>query len=139
MTGSRLRGTTGPLAGTLLAAALAGCATPGGSTSTGATGAARDLGPTSQLVTGYIGQQMTEQDRGRVRLALEDNGNYQSTTWQGAQGRVAYKVTPIRTFSSDGSTRCRDFDTQATIDGRHQKIRGTACRQPDGSWRPLTD
>lgn len=121
--------------GALVAVTLAGCASPGG---TGDADVARDLGPSSQLVTGYIGQQMTEQDRGRVRLALDTNGNNQPTAWQGGQGRT-YKVTPIRTFDSERGVRCRDFDTQATIDGRHQKIRGTACRQPDGSWRPLTD
>ena len=132
--------TPGPAAGALgalLVAALAGCATPGGTT-TGAD-TARDLGPTSQLVPGFIGQQMSEQDRGRVRLALESNGNNQPSAWQGASGRTSYKVIPIRTFNESGATRCRDFDTQATIDGRHQKIRGTACRQSDGSWRPLAD
>ncbi len=121
---------------TLLALALAGCITTGGTT--GGDGS-RDLGPTSQLVPGLIGQQMAEQDRSRVQLALESNSNNQSTAWQGAQGRTSYKVTPVRTFSESGGARCRDFDTQATIDGRHQRIRGTACRQPDGSWRPLSD
>jgi surface antigen len=122
--------------GALLLAALAGCTTPGGTTG---ADTARDLGPTSQLVPGLIGQQMSEQDRSRVRLALESNGNNQSSAWQGAAGRTSYKVTPIRTFNESGGARCRDFDTQATTDGRHQRIRGTACRQSDGSWRPLAD
>jgi surface antigen len=131
--------TPGPAAGALgalLVAAVAGCTTPGG---TPGADTARDLGPTSQLVPGFIGQQMSEQDRGRVRLALESNSNNQSSAWQGASGSTSYKVTPIRTFNESGGTRCRDFDTQAAIDGRHQKIRGTACRQSDGSWRPLAD
>jgi surface antigen len=122
--------------GALLVAALAGCNTPGGTTG---ADTARDLGPASQLVPGFIGQQMSDQDRGRVRLALESNSNNQSSAWQDASGRTSYKVTPIRTFNESGGARCRDFDTQATIDGRHQKIRGTACRQSDGSWRPLAD
>ena len=120
----------------LVVAALAGCATMGVTTGGGGS---RDLGPSSQLVPGLIGQQMTEQDRGRVKLALDNNSNNQSTAWQSAQGRTSYKVTPVRTFNEAGGTRCRDFDTQATTDGRHQRIRGTACRQPDGSWRPLSD
>ena len=122
--------------GALLVAGFVGCATPSGTTG---TDGARDLGPTSQLVPGVIGQQMTEQDRARVRLALDNNSNNQSTAWQGTQGHAAYKVTPIRTFNEAGGARCRDFDTQATIDGRHQRIRSTACRQNDGSWRPLAD
>mgnify|MGYP001067802715 FL=1 len=130
------RGTA--ICGALLAASLSGCAASGGRSTDAGAELARDLGPTSQLVTGYVGQQMTEQDRGRVRLALDTNANNQPTAWQGPQGRQ-FKVTPVRTFNGDGGARCRDFDTQATIDGRHQKIRGTACRQADGSWRPLAD
>jgi surface antigen len=122
--------------GVLLAVALGGCTTGGGG-ATG-TGDARDLGPAGQLVGGYVGQQMSDQDRGRVRLALDTSANNQPTSWQGEQGR-SFKVTPVRTFTGEGGTRCRDFDTQTTVDGRHQKIRGTACRQPDGSWRPLAD
>lgn len=120
----------------VLAAALAGCVSTGG---TAGSDGARDLGPSSQLVPGLIGQQMTEQDRGRVMVTLDGNTNNQSTAWQGGQGRASYKVTPVRTFNAAGGSRCRDFDTQATIDGRHQRIRSTACRQPDGSWRPLSD
>ncbi|PWC52902.1 hypothetical protein [Azospirillum sp. TSO22-1] len=30
---------------------------------------------------------------------------------------------------------CREFQTSAVIDGRRQPMHGTACQQPDGSWR----
>jgi hypothetical protein len=30
---------------------------------------------------------------------------------------------------------CREFQQQIVIEGRHQLAHGTACRQPDGSWR----
>ncbi len=30
---------------------------------------------------------------------------------------------------------CREYESTTTIDGRPQKIVGTACLQPDGSWR----
>jgi len=83
--------------GALLVAALAGCATPGGTT-TGAD-TARDLGPISQLVPGLIGQQMSELDRGRVRLALESNGNNQR-----ARGRVRRAARPTRSRPSAPST-----------------------------------
>lgn len=30
---------------------------------------------------------------------------------------------------------CREYHGQTTIDGRRQPTRGTACLQPDGTWR----
>ena len=30
---------------------------------------------------------------------------------------------------------CRDFDTPVIIDGQQQQAHGTACQQPDGSWK----
>jgi surface antigen len=136
MTGATVGRRAACIGAAFVAGTLIGCTTPGGGV---ATDTARDLGPTSQLVTGYIGQQMTEEDRARVRLALDNNSNNQSTAWQGGPAHTPYKVTPIRTFNEAGGVRCRDFDTQATIDGRHQRIRSTACRQSDGAWRPLAD
>ena len=132
----RSPGGAGLAIGAVLAATLAGCATTGGGDGTSAP---RELGLPDQLVPGSIGQQMTEQDRARIRFALDGNGNYEPSAWQDAEGRVVYRVTPIRTFNGAGGSRCRDFDTQATVDGRLQKIRSTACQQVDGSWRPLAD
>tara|TARA_R110000787_G_scaffold99110_8_gene203617 strand:- start:356 stop:751 length:396 start_codon:yes stop_codon:yes gene_type:complete len=32
-------------------------------------------------------------------------------------------------------TQCREYNATAVIDGRRVPVYGTACRQPDGSWR----
>lgn len=32
-------------------------------------------------------------------------------------------------------TNCRDYESTMTIDGRAQKVTGTACLQADGTWR----
>jgi len=134
-----MRGRRGLVLGALLAG-LTGCASMSGSDDAGRSAPPRALGSTDQLVPGYVGQQMAAPDRERVQLALERNGNYEPAAWQGGQsGTTLFRVTPVRTFDGTGGNRCRDFDTQATIDGRLQKIRGTACRQADGSWRPLAD
>lgn len=39
---------------------------------------------------------------------------------------------PVPTASQ---TNCREYETTMTIDGRPQKVTGTACLQPDGTWR----
>jgi len=33
-----------------------------------------------------------------------------------------------------GNADCRDFVHKVYIDGRPQSMRGTACRNPDGTW-----
>jgi len=34
-----------------------------------------------------------------------------------------------------GRANCRQFQTMVTIDGKRQQAVGTACQQPNGSWR----
>jgi surface antigen len=33
---------------------------------------------------------------------------------------------------------CRDYSHTVRADGRRRTVRGTACRQPDGTWRVVT-
>jgi surface antigen len=40
----------------------------------------------------------------------------------------------VRTYQSGGSY-CREFQNDVTIDGKKENAYGTACRQPDGSWK----
>ena len=45
---------------------------------------------------------------------------------------------PAATTSSvptASQANCREYESSTTIDGRPQKIVGTACLQPNGSWR----
>ncbi len=58
---------------------------------------------------------------------------------------VIYVPAPIPAPSAPAATtssvptvsqaNCREYESTTTIDGRPQKIVGTACLQPDGSWR----
>jgi surface antigen len=32
---------------------------------------------------------------------------------------------------------CRDFEQTVVVDGQDETVRGTACREPDGTWRAL--
>ena len=116
-------------AATLVLGGCAGTGGPGG----------ESYGSAEQIVPGAIGQQMSAQDRQQVRDALDRGTNNQPVAWRSAKTGTDYRVTPIRSFVGDGGARCRDFDTQATIDGRYQKIRTTACRSSDGSWQPVLD
>lgn len=47
------------------------------------------------------------------------------------------QVTPGAAYAVNQYT-CRDFVDVVSIEGRRETRRSTACRQPDGSWRPIS-
>lgn len=83
-----------------------------------------------------VGKSMDEKDRQKVAQSLETAPTGTTTTWRNPDTGTTYSVTPTRTFTS-ASEPCRDFNTRAVIDGREENVQGTACRQPDGSWKTL--
>jgi hypothetical protein len=48
---------------------------------------------------------------------------------------VAYPPPASVPGSPAQSQSCREYQGTATIDGRPQQTYGTACLQPDGTWR----
>jgi surface antigen len=39
-----------------------------------------------------------------------------------------------RTYETSAGP-CRDFTVDAKIDGKPEKVQGSACRQPNGTWK----
>lgn len=52
-------------------------------------------------------------------------------------GRVRGEVVPGPTYQVN-SYSCRDYTHIVYRDGPPQRMRGTSCRQPNGSWEPVT-
>jgi surface antigen len=86
------------------------------------------------FIGGSIGKQMDENDRYRSQQALESNPVNRTSSWRNPDSGNSYEVTPTRTYESD-SGPCREYTTEAVINGRSETVYGTACRQPDGSWQ----
>lgn len=84
-------------------------------------------------IGGNIGRQMDDGDRYRAGQALESTPTHQSSGWQNPDSGTRYEVTPTRTYYED-ERPCREYTTEAWIDGRRETVRGTACREPDGTW-----
>ncbi|MGQ9372205.1 RT0821/Lpp0805 family surface protein [Azospirillum sp. ST 5-10] len=59
----------------------------------------------------------------------------QTITWNNPQNGNWGSYTPINDGYSSTGQYCREFQTTAAIGGQVQQVTGTACRQPDGSWR----
>lgn len=120
--------------GTLLggaAGAAAGSAIGGGSGRTVAIILGALVG---SAVGANIGRHMDEQDRIRTAEVMEYSPTGRSSTWRNPDTQTAYTVTPTRTYETNVGP-CREFTMNAEVGGRPEQVYGTACRQPDGSWR----
>ena len=67
--------------------------------------------------------------------ALEYNKVNQTASWNNPDSKASGTVTPTRTYQTADGTNCREYETTVVIDGKTEKATGTACRQPDGTWR----
>jgi surface antigen len=86
------------------------------------------------VIGGRIGQKMDEADRLKAAQALEGTPTGQSATWKNPDTGDQYSMTPTRTYEASAGP-CRDFTVVGTVDGKAEKVQGTACRQADGSWK----
>lgn len=86
------------------------------------------------LIGTEVGSSLDAADSACAQEALEVGETGQPVVWQNPDAGAQYSVTPTRTYEASG-TYCREYTTQASVGGRRQQAYGTACRQPDGTWR----
>ena len=86
-----------------------------------------------------VGRQLDEKDRMMIR-----NAEYQAYSaplqeeivWNNSDSGNYGSITPIRDRTRPGdSAYCREFQSEIVVGGEPQQAYGTACRQPDGSWK----
>lgn len=100
-----------------------------------ATGAGVLIGA---LVGSEIGRTMDEQDRMQANQAVNEAHSAQlgeTIVWNNPDSGHSGTVTPVRDGNSTSGLYCREFQQTVTVSGRTETAYGTACRQPDGSWR----
>jgi len=85
-------------------------------------------------VGGAVGRSMDETDRMKVAHSLETVRTGVPSTWRNPDSGNQYTVTPTKTYETSGAP-CREYAVNGMVGGKREKIYGTACRQPDGSWR----
>lgn len=59
----------------------------------------------------------------------------QTISWNNPQSGNYGSFTPIRDGRTTTGAYCREYRTTVTIDGRYETATGTACQQPDGTWK----
>lgn len=85
------------------------------------------------IIGSSIGESLDELDRMKLSNTLENTRTNYSSNWTNPDTRSRYNVTPTKTYYSN-NTPCREFTMDAYIDGRSQKVNGTACRNNSGNW-----
>jgi len=89
------------------------------------------------FIGGAIGRSMDETDRMKSQQALESNRTQQASSWSNPDNGNQYTVTPTRTYTADSGQACREYTTEAVVDGKKELLTGTACRQADGTWKAV--
>lgn len=67
--------------------------------------------------------------------SLESTPTHQVSSWRNPDSGHSGSITPTRTYQSPQGRNCREYTQTVTIDGRTETVRGTACRQYDGTWK----
>ena len=91
------------------------------------------------LVGGLVGNLLDERDKRMASeaayRAMESAPSGKPVAWQNPDSGHSGTVTPTRTYQTGDGTYCRNYQTTVVIDGKQEQATGTACRQPDGTWR----
>jgi surface antigen len=90
------------------------------------------------LVGSQVGQSLDKADldyaHRTTQSALETGRSGQPIAWTNPDSGNAGTIVPRPAYQS-GNTYCREFQQTITVGGQSQEGYGTACRQPDGSWK----
>ena len=89
------------------------------------------------LVGHDIGRQLDQRDRMLASRAEADAWERGETgrpvQWRNPDNGRYGEIVPMAPYKR-GPRDCRDYTHTVYIDGRPQAMRGTACRNPDGTW-----
>jgi len=132
-----------PIAALLTALALAACAADPGPQQTGsvAYSATSNKVASAGVLGNGLGESLDERDRERAYAAemqaLDQGEPGEPVGWRGVSPGRYGTVVPGGYYETRG-VRCRDYSHTIYVDGRPQTARATACRNPDGTWSPVS-
>ncbi len=88
---------------------------------------------------GSLGSSMDKTDRMKAAEVTQDSLEYKSSgttsSWSNPESGHSGSVTPTRTYQTADQQPCREYTSTVNIDGQTEEAVGTACREPDGTWR----
>ena len=89
------------------------------------------------LIGNRIGASMDDEDKQRAYAAqvqaLENGRSGAAVAWKNPNSGRHGTIVPGAAYEANG-LHCRPYTHTIYIDGRPQVARGSACRNPDGTW-----
>lgn len=93
------------------------------------------------IVGNNIGRRLDQRDRQLAMRAEYDAWDHgppgRPTRWRNPDNGHYGEVIPEGRYQR-GGLDCRDYIHKVYIDGRPEEMRGTACRNPDGTWTQVS-
>lgn len=121
--------------------ALGGAALGGGIAALAGGGTGAIVGATlgGALLGGFIGNRLDARDKQMAaqaaQKASESSQNGQPSVWNNPDTGNSGSITPTRTYQLANGTYCRQYQQTIVVGGEQHQAYGTACRQPDGTWK----
>ena len=115
---------------------LAGSQIGGGSGKLAATGAGVLLGA---LLGSTAGKSLDRADKMYAERsthgALETGRSGQPVAWTYPDNGHSGTIVPQPSYQNNAGQYCREYQQTVNVGGQQQQAYGTACRQPDGTWK----
>ncbi|NJC88214.1 MAG: glycine zipper 2TM domain-containing protein [Desulfuromonas sp.] len=91
------------------------------------------------LIGQGVGQSLDRADQlameRNAQYALENTRTNATTTWRNPDSGNYGAITPVDTYQTASGQYCREYTQTVVVAGEKQQAYGTACRQPDGTWK----
>ena len=91
------------------------------------------------IMGGEVGKSLDRADKLALAHAqhdaLEHGVSGTSTTWQNPDSGHSGEIVPKPAYQQADGTYCREFAQTIVVGGKMESAYGTACRQPDGTWK----
>ena len=89
-----------------------------------------------------IGRELDRADRIAMEQAyyqsLEYSPSGETSTWYNPDSGNSGSFTPNAAYLANDNEYCREYTQTIVIGGESVEGYGTACRQPDGSWKIIS-
>jgi len=102
-----------------------------------ATGAGVLLGA---LIGSEVGKSLDRADQAYMRSAQNralTSPVGETIVWNNPESGNNGTYTAVREGTSSAGNYCREYNQKVVVGGQTESAYGTACRQPDGSWKIL--
>ncbi len=91
------------------------------------------------LIGNQIGKGLDKVDRQEARQAqysgLEYGRSGQTNQWYNPDSGNGGSITPKAAYQNKSGQYCREYQQNISVGGKTETAYGTACRQPDGTWK----